>query len=524
MNTRRTVALLVALLAPAVAHACAMALSSCDLMPCCDTANYECLPLPQLGSGMYCVPRAAAPVAPPQTCACECSAPANDEPGSGIELWPGLGVVVEDFAGGEPKGVEEGDTKKTEEFESVGAEEAEDNSKRTDGLSAESGDGGVSLALTIVLGAGGMVAMTTMTAVVLLIFKAMHPQSALVSQGAHTVVDIEAGTLGAGGGSGSGNGNGNGNGGNAERPRCRSRVQFDRLFEPWTDCDLFPECSRPGVATGELPELVFEAAEDGSVFNREAERLDIGVEEIPSGTPTHLSIAVDASLMSCNANSVGGDNRDKYAAGVASVLRVLAVPAIGSVSTSIVAFAGDAAEVPEELADEPVFSDLAKVERSLKRLQPPQCARATGMHDRASPLGAMRAVDKCIELLRTWNPTEIQQRRVLVLTGGDTPAPEMSAMRERVGGANGEAWKTANCVVVAMIGKQVDRAAGVQLGAVAVELDSIEEFGARETARVLARLFVAQNPRRAHIKAHVVDGVVPVGEREDQDPGTFVER
>jgi hypothetical protein len=226
---------------------------------------------------------------------------------------------------------------------------------------------------------------------------------------------------------------------------------------------------------------------------------DVDSPEVPEGTPVHCSLAVDASLLCCNEGAAGGDNRLAFAAALGRVLMALSGPALGNVQASVVVFAGDAAAVAPSMGTDQVTSELERVTNAIANLAPPPGVTV----ERAAPLGAMRAVAKCIELLVGTEDKVGVQRRVLLLTGGGVSGEEMQALRAEAGDG-GEEWRTANCVIVGAIGDRVDNNAAMQLGSVAVACDSVEDFGGRRTIEVLKKLFCAQNPRRAHVRSTIV--------------------
>lgn len=216
---------------------------------------------------------------------------------------------------------------------------------------------------------------------------------------------------------------------------------------------------------------------------------DIDGPNLPDLPPTHLSIAIDTSKLGCSAEHAGGDNRQAYVSVVNKLQNVLAVLGLGSMQTSIVSFSGIAADVPAAMASEPVSDDPAVIRECIANIEPPPGADTT----RASPHAAILAVNHCIHLLRKTEVRFRARRRVLVLHAGGYSGAEFQSEKTRH--RDGLGWTTANCVVVSGIGKEFDRAAGVQLGCVALTCEDIEKLGNAEVLSLLKSLLAAKNPR-----------------------------
>jgi hypothetical protein len=234
------------------------------------------------------------------------------------------------------------------------------------------------------------------------------------------------------------------------------RVVFDPATQPVPDA-----AALRGMGGGATP-----IAEDGSL-------------------PVHISIALDTSQLGCSTGHNDGDVRRTYADTVAAIFAGMGE----NVYASLVFFSGD-----EAMLVGPKGSRVSKggnaVVTAIAAASPPVGALVS----RASPKATMRAVNMCIGLLReTPAGAGAVAKRVLVLTAGGVTDGEMQLLRGEANGGRG--WRTANCVVVAGIGQLANTAAVVQLGAVAVLAESVEELGRPEAIGLLKSLFAADDPR-----------------------------
>jgi hypothetical protein len=238
--------------------------------------------------------------------------------------------------------------------------------------------------------------------------------------------------------------------------RSPNRVSCDPATTPVTDA----EALRDGASGGGV------IAADGSL-------------------PIHLSVALDTSQLGCSAEHDDGDVRGQYAAAVERILSGMG----GDVQASLVTFSGDDAAVSPAMAASRITRDPAVIAAAVATAGPPAGAAVT----RASPKAAMRAVNMCIGLLRETEPGRVGAKRVFMLTGGGISDSEMQQLRSEANGGRG--WKTANCVVVGAVGSVVNPPAVVQLGAVAVEADTVDMLATPDSIRVLKSLFAADDPR-----------------------------
>lgn len=243
------------------------------------------------------------------------------------------------------------------------------------------------------------------------------------------------------------------------------------------------------------PVRVVYDASTAAVSNVEALRLS-GVEQSSmqdidaarEDFPVHLSIALDTSALGCSADHEGGDNRMKYATAVAKLLTRTSSKT-GSAQSSLVCFSGDDAIIAPALASVRITPLVPKLADAISSISPPHGAAL----DRATPRGAMRAVNTCIGLLRETETSDQVTRRVLVLTGSNMSDGEMQEMRAAANGGKG--WRTANCVLVAAIGDLVNPAAAVQLGSTVAVCNSVEHFGQPDVLQVLKELIASESPR-----------------------------
>jgi hypothetical protein len=210
-----------------------------------------------------------------------------------------------------------------------------------------------------------------------------------------------------------------------------------------------------------------------------------GVIAADGALPIHLSVALDTSQLGCSAEHDDGDVRGQYAAAVERILSGMG----GDVQASLVTFSGDDAAVSPAMAASRITRDPAVIAAAVATAGPPAGAAVT----RASPKAAMRAVNMCIGLLRETEPGRVGAKRVFMLTGGGISDSEMQQLRSEANGGRG--WKTANCVVVGAVGSVVNPPAVVQLGAVAVEADTVDMLATPDSIRVLKSLFAADDPR-----------------------------
>lgn len=197
--------------------------------------------------------------------------------------------------------------------------------------------------------------------------------------------------------------------------------------------------------------------------------------------PIHLAIALDTSNLGCSASHDHGDNRRAYATALSQILESMGDRSL----VSLVIFSGDDAAIAPTGARVTRRDDVVA---TVAACAPPRGAT----RERAAPKAAMRAVNMCVGLLREGGEAGIA-KRALLLTGGGASGAEMRAVRAEAN--QGRGWDTANCMVVAAVGDLADPTAVVQLGAVAVEVDSVEELATPDAVRVLKNLFSADNPR-----------------------------